>query len=225
MTVFGQRHVVHCEICDAPDGTIMTMSKMMMPTIRHMRIFMSFHHICLRTRLAPLRKPWAEVARLSVLSWSESRRAPRSDTLLMLSRMIPTVLSISCYRIMSATLFVACTCKGWLQGPAKAMRWRSQRGWPTTEAHGLRAGRGWCLQRMPAVRDLARARCRRTSAALAKAELSQCASSDYTMTTYRLKGRSAVVPALALSASLGSIAAGGNIRVVGLFAVGHGDDG
>jgi hypothetical protein len=30
------------------------------------------------------------------LSCSESRRAPRSDTLLMLSRMMPTVLSISC---------------------------------------------------------------------------------------------------------------------------------
>ena len=66
-----------------------------MPTMRHMRIFMSFHHICLRTRLAPLRKPWADTARLSVLSCSESRRAPRSETLLMLSRMMPTVLSIS----------------------------------------------------------------------------------------------------------------------------------
>lgn len=79
-----------------PEGTIMTTSSRMMPTIRHMRIFISFHHICLRTRLAPLRKPWADTARLSVLSCSESRRAPRSDTLLMLSRMIPTVLSISC---------------------------------------------------------------------------------------------------------------------------------
>lgn len=68
---------------------------MMMPTMRHMRIFMSFHHICLRTRFAPLRKPWADTARLSVLSCRESRRAPRSETLLMLSRMIPTVLSIS----------------------------------------------------------------------------------------------------------------------------------
>jgi hypothetical protein len=66
-----------------------------MPTIKHMRIFMSFHHICLRTRLAPLLKPCAETARLSVLSCSESRRAPRSETLLMLSRMMPTVLSIS----------------------------------------------------------------------------------------------------------------------------------
>jgi hypothetical protein len=75
----------------------MTMSRMMMPTMRHMRIFMSFHHICLRTRLAPLRKPWADTARLSVLSCSESKRAPRSDTLLMLSRMMPTVLSISWY--------------------------------------------------------------------------------------------------------------------------------
>jgi hypothetical protein len=76
---------------------------MMMPTIRHMRIFMSFHHICFRTRFAPLRKPWADTARLSVLSCSESRRAPRSETLLMLSRMIPTVLSISCSRPISGT--------------------------------------------------------------------------------------------------------------------------
>jgi hypothetical protein len=70
-----------------------------MPTMRHMRIFMSFHHICLRTRLAPRRKPWADCARLSVLSCSESRRAPRSETLLMLSRIIPTVLSISYVRV------------------------------------------------------------------------------------------------------------------------------
>lgn len=73
-----------------------------MPTIRHMRIFMSFHHICLRTRLAPRRKPWAETARVSVLSCRESRRAPRSETLLMLSRMMPTVLSISCETSVSA---------------------------------------------------------------------------------------------------------------------------
>lgn len=66
-----------------------------MPAMRHMRIFMSFHHICLRTRFAPLRNPCADTARLSVLSCRESRRAPRSETLLMLSRMIPTVLSIS----------------------------------------------------------------------------------------------------------------------------------
>jgi hypothetical protein len=71
---------------------------------------LSFHHICLRTRLAPLRKPWADTARLSVLSCSESRRAPRSETLLMLSRMIPTVLSISwsaSQRAMSHTSFCA----------------------------------------------------------------------------------------------------------------------
>jgi hypothetical protein len=83
-------------IQNLPEGTMMMMSRMRMPTKRQMRIFMSFHHICLRTRLAPLRKPCAETARLSVLSCSESRRAPRSDTLLMLSLMIPTVLSISC---------------------------------------------------------------------------------------------------------------------------------
>ena len=78
-----------------PMGTMMMASRTMMPTMSHMRIFMSFHHICLRTRFAPLRKPWADWARLSVLSCSESRRAPLSETLLMLSRMIPTVLSIS----------------------------------------------------------------------------------------------------------------------------------
>lgn len=77
----------------------MTTSKMMMPAMRHMRIFISFHHICLRTRLAPLRKPWADTARLSVLSCSESRRAPRSETLLMLSRIMPTVLSISWWTV------------------------------------------------------------------------------------------------------------------------------
>ena len=81
---------------DLPDGTIMTTSRMMMPTMRHMRIFMSFHHICFRTRFAPRRKPWADTARLSVLSCRESSRAPRSETLLILSRIIPTVLSISC---------------------------------------------------------------------------------------------------------------------------------
>lgn len=78
-----------------------------MPTIKHMRIFMSFHHICLRTRLAPLLKPCAETARLSVLSCSESRRAPRSETLLMLSRMMPTVLSISwclCQQLPTGTM-------------------------------------------------------------------------------------------------------------------------
>ncbi len=36
-----------------------------LPTTRMILIFMSFHHICLRTRLAPLRNPCAETARLS----------------------------------------------------------------------------------------------------------------------------------------------------------------
>lgn len=54
--------------------------------------------------------------------------------------------------------------------------------------------------------------------------LSRCASSDDRKATYRLKGRGAVVPALALGAALRSIAAGGNIRIVGLLAIGHGDD-
>jgi hypothetical protein len=75
----------------------MTISRTMMPTIKHMRIFISFHHICFRTRFAPLRNPWAETARLSVLSWRESSRSPRCETLLMFSRITPTVSSI-CYR-------------------------------------------------------------------------------------------------------------------------------
>ena len=46
-------------------GTMMITNRMMMPMTMHMRIFMSFHHIFFRTRLAPRRKPWAETARLS----------------------------------------------------------------------------------------------------------------------------------------------------------------
>ena len=67
---------------------------MMMPTIMQMRIFMSFHHICFLTRFAPLLNPCAETARLSVLSCNESRRSPLWDTLLMFSRITPTVSSI-----------------------------------------------------------------------------------------------------------------------------------
>lgn len=80
----------------------MTMSKIMTAAMMHIRIFMSFHHICFLTRLAPRRNPCAETARLSVLSCSESKRSPRSETLLMLSRMIPTVLSISWSRHVSS---------------------------------------------------------------------------------------------------------------------------
>jgi len=68
--------------------------------IMHMRIFMSFHHICFLTRFAPLRKPWAETARLSVLSWRESNRSPRWETLLIFSRITPTVSSI-CWKQVS----------------------------------------------------------------------------------------------------------------------------
>lgn len=70
----------------------------MMATITpmmHILIFMSFHHMAFLTLLAPLLKPCADLWRLSVLSCSESSRSPRSDTLLMLSLIIPTVLSIS----------------------------------------------------------------------------------------------------------------------------------
>lgn len=91
------------------------MSKMMIPAIKHILIFMSyislsdraiagqqynrltFHHICLRTLFAPRRNPCAETARLSVLSWRESNLSPRCETLLMFSRMTPTVSSI-CWR-------------------------------------------------------------------------------------------------------------------------------
>jgi len=38
-------------------GTTMTTIRMMMPAIKQMRIFISFHHICFLTRLAPLLKP------------------------------------------------------------------------------------------------------------------------------------------------------------------------
>ena len=69
---------------------------MIIPTIRQILIFISFHHICFLTRFAPRLKPCAEVAKLSVLSWSESRRSPRWETLLMFSRMTPTVSSICC---------------------------------------------------------------------------------------------------------------------------------
>lgn len=39
-----------------------------------LRIFISFHHICLRTRFAPRRKPWADTARLSDQGRMISRR-------------------------------------------------------------------------------------------------------------------------------------------------------
>lgn len=73
----------------------MITSKMMMPTTMQILIFMSFHHICLRTRLAPRLKPCADVARLSVLSWRASRRSPRCEALFRLSCIWRTVLSIS----------------------------------------------------------------------------------------------------------------------------------
>ena len=43
----------------SPLGTMMTTSSTMMPTMMHILIFMSFHHICFRTRLAPRRNPLA----------------------------------------------------------------------------------------------------------------------------------------------------------------------
>jgi hypothetical protein len=61
------------------------------------RTFISFHHIFFRTRLAPRLNVCALMARLSVLSWSESSRSPLSATLVMFSLMIPTVSSICCW--------------------------------------------------------------------------------------------------------------------------------
>jgi hypothetical protein len=51
------------------------------PPMRHKRIFISFHHICFRTRFAPRRNPCAETARLSTpqsaSSVHQSRTNPR----------------------------------------------------------------------------------------------------------------------------------------------------
>ena len=70
----------------------------------------TFHHICFRTRFAPRRNPCAETARLSfnqVSSYSGegnripvfdsrlSNLSPRSATLLILSRIIPTYRRVS----------------------------------------------------------------------------------------------------------------------------------
>jgi hypothetical protein len=85
-----------------PEGTMMTINRMMMPTMMQIRIFMSFHHICLRTRLAPRRKPCADVARLSVLSCRASRRSPRCEALFRLSCIWRTVLSISYWYAISS---------------------------------------------------------------------------------------------------------------------------
>ena len=62
---------------------------------RHICVYGRAISTCFRTLFAPRRKPCADCAKLSVLSCNESRRAPRSDTLLILSLMMPTVLSIS----------------------------------------------------------------------------------------------------------------------------------
>jgi hypothetical protein len=47
-------------------GTMMIAKRIMIPTTIQIRIFISFHHISLRTRFAPRRKPWAETAKLSI---------------------------------------------------------------------------------------------------------------------------------------------------------------
>lgn len=66
LTAIGTEACQHTA-CSLPQGHILIMmqSRMMMPAIMSRRIFMSFHHICLRTRCAPRRKPCADTDRLS----------------------------------------------------------------------------------------------------------------------------------------------------------------
>jgi hypothetical protein len=80
-----------------PDGTMITMRRMIMPMMMHIRIFTSFHHICFLILFAPLRKFCAEVARLSVLSCKASRCSPRWPTELMFS-FIASMVSSICYQ-------------------------------------------------------------------------------------------------------------------------------
>jgi hypothetical protein len=193
----------------APEGTIMITSRMMMPTMRHMRIFMSFHHICLRTRLAPRRKPWADWARLSVLSWSESRRAPRSETLLMLSRMMPTVLSISwCASVKQSADAI---------GAAIAAARRCS----AAHSPGERSGVQRVLAGAAPVHS-SRSTLHHDGTAPLQKSLRRCDIDGKRGQTYRLERCCAVVAILALGALLCACAGGGNVRVVGLLAVGHG---
>lgn len=87
-------------------GTMITIKITMIPITIHNLIFISFHHICFLTLLAPLLKPWALTAKLSALSWIESNLSPLSATLLRLSLMISTV-SLTCCCI-SSVLEGAC---------------------------------------------------------------------------------------------------------------------
>jgi len=185
-------------------------NRMRIPTTRHMRIFMSFHHICLRTRLAPLRKPWADTARLSVLSCSESRRAPRSETLLMLSRMMPTVLSISC----RASQHMDVLCQETIRRSLRSLR--SLRG---THQHRRRRGSvlwdmGPCavgVASLPTGLTAWRPRLRCACADNRSSHRSLPLLRGKTAVTYRLESGSAVVAILALTAGGG---ARGDIRIV-----------
>jgi hypothetical protein len=195
-----------------------------MPTMRHIRIFMSFHHICLRTLLAPLRKPWAETARLSVLSCRVSSRVPRSDTLLMLSRMMPTVLSIS-WEIVLVHL-LECRVRNIANSSARhfarlARPWRlcmhsiynSQR---CREAVQNRRSEAEGRRSWTASRAMSRNTWRPPGRAK---ECDACKGDSEDAITYRLEGRSAVVAILALASC---VAAGWYVRVVGLLTIGHG---
>jgi hypothetical protein len=64
-----------------PDGTMITMSRMMMPTMMQIRIFMFFHIMLFLVSRALLLKCRADSLRASVLAWRVSSRVPRSPIL------------------------------------------------------------------------------------------------------------------------------------------------
>ena len=74
----------------------MISKRMMMPTRIQILIFTFFHHICLRTRLAPRRNPCADWLRFSDLSWSWSMCSPRWATDSRFFFITLTVSSICC---------------------------------------------------------------------------------------------------------------------------------
>lgn len=92
---------------NSPLGTIITINNTIIPTIIHIRIFMSFHHICFRTLLAPRLNPCADVAKLSVLSCNLLIFSPRSEALTRLDRIWSTALATSYTRIRLARLLRA----------------------------------------------------------------------------------------------------------------------
>jgi hypothetical protein len=76
-----QLHLVRLKLvkilgASIPDGTMITMRRMMMPTTMQIRIFMSFHHICFLTSWADLRNLLDWLARFSVCSRRRLALAP-----------------------------------------------------------------------------------------------------------------------------------------------------